>query len=106
MCGRYVIARAVGDLVAATGAVPDESLGEADTERLRANWNTAPTTDVPIVLERLTGGGGRDDVRRRDLGQRGDQPRLVRLAGTVLLRVRRAAGGSARLHRRPWPCRR
>ena len=34
MCGRYVIARAVGDLVAATGAVPDESLGEADTERL------------------------------------------------------------------------
>ena len=61
MCGRYVIARAVGDLVAATGAVPDESLGEADTERLRANWNTAPTTDVPIVLERLTGGNGRDD---------------------------------------------
>jgi putative SOS response-associated peptidase YedK len=61
MCGRYVIARAVGDLVAETGAVPDESLGAADSDRLRANWNTAPTTDVPIVLERLAGGDGRDD---------------------------------------------
>jgi putative SOS response-associated peptidase YedK len=56
MCGRYVIARAVGDLMAATGAVPDESLGDDDHDRLRANWNTAPTTDVPIVLERLAAG--------------------------------------------------
>ncbi|MCD1143699.1 SOS response-associated peptidase [Kocuria sp. LUK] len=62
MCGRYVIARAVGDLVAATGAVPDESLGGGDETALRANWNTAPTTDVPIVLERLAGEG--DDAGR------------------------------------------
>lgn len=61
MCGRYVIARTVGDLAAATGAVPDESLGEpAEHGRLRANYNTAPTTDVPIVLERLAGGDGDD----------------------------------------------
>ena len=35
-----VIARAVGELVAATGAVPDESLGGGDETALRANWNT------------------------------------------------------------------
>ena len=68
MCGRYVIARAVGDLVAETGAVPDESLGApAEHGRLRASWNTAPTTDVPIVLERLVDGGDDDGELVREL---------------------------------------
>lgn len=50
MCGRYVMARAVGDLVAELEAEADASL------ELRASWNVAPTTDVPIVLERVIDG--------------------------------------------------
>ncbi|MDO5753855.1 SOS response-associated peptidase [Arthrobacter sp.] len=50
MCGRYVMARAVGDLVAELEAEADANL------ELRASWNVAPTTDVPIVLERLVDG--------------------------------------------------
>lgn len=41
------MARAVGDLVALAEAEADENL------ELRQSWNVAPTTDVPIVLERL-----------------------------------------------------
>lgn len=48
MCGRYVIARAAGDLVDELDAHwPNEE------ETLRPNYNVAPTTDVPILLERL-----------------------------------------------------
>lgn len=50
MCGRYVIARAVGDLVAELEAEAEASL------ELRASYNVAPTTDVPIVLERIIDG--------------------------------------------------
>ncbi|PYH01834.1 SOS response-associated peptidase [Arthrobacter stackebrandtii] len=50
MCGRYVMARAVGDLVAELEAEADANL------ELRASWNVAPTTDVPIVLERIIDG--------------------------------------------------
>lgn len=50
MCGRYVMARAVGDLVAELEAEAEASL------ELRASWNVAPTTDVPIVLERIIDG--------------------------------------------------
>lgn len=50
MCGRYVMARAVGDLVAELEAEAEASL------ELRASWNVAPTSDVPIVLERLIDG--------------------------------------------------
>ncbi|WP_155848483.1 SOS response-associated peptidase [Arthrobacter sp. 35W] len=50
MCGRYVMARAVGDLVAELEAEADAAL------ELRQSWNVAPTTDVPIVLERLIDG--------------------------------------------------
>ncbi|WP_125610368.1 SOS response-associated peptidase [Specibacter cremeus] len=50
MCGRYVMARAVGDLVAELEAEADANL------ELRASWNVAPTSDVPIVLERLVEG--------------------------------------------------
>lgn len=44
------MAKAVGDLVAELEAEADEAL------ELRASWNVAPTTDVPIVLERLIDG--------------------------------------------------
>lgn len=44
MCGRYVMARAAGDLVAQGGAEPDEELV------LRENWNVAPTAEVPILV--------------------------------------------------------
>ena len=50
MCGRYVMARAVGDLVAELEAEAEASL------ELRASYTVAPTTDVPIVLERLIEG--------------------------------------------------
>lgn len=52
MCGRYVIARAAGDLVDELDAwEPEEEI------LLRPNYNVAPTTDVPIVLERLVEAG-------------------------------------------------
>lgn len=44
------MARAVGDLVAELEAEADANL------ELRASWNVAPTTDVPIVLERIIDG--------------------------------------------------
>lgn len=51
MCGRYVMARAVGDLLAKFDA-------ELEQETVvRPSWNIAPTTAVPIVLERLLDGG-------------------------------------------------
>lgn len=56
MCGRYVMARAIGDLVAEAEAEADENL------QLRHSWNVAPTTDVPIVLERLVDGELRRQV--------------------------------------------
>ncbi|MGO2633811.1 MAG: SOS response-associated peptidase family protein, partial [Galactobacter sp.] len=48
MCGRYVVARAAGDLMDEFGAED----GQEET-LLRPNFNVAPTTDVPVVLERL-----------------------------------------------------
>lgn len=50
------MARAVGDLVAELEAEAEASL------ELRASWNVAPTTDVPIVLERLIDGALRRQV--------------------------------------------
>lgn len=55
MCGRYVMAKAIGDLVAEAEAEADDNL------ELRQSWKVAPTTDVPIVLERLIG----DDLHRQ-----------------------------------------
>jgi putative SOS response-associated peptidase YedK len=53
MCGRYVMARAIGDLVADSGAAePDEDL------ELPPNWNIAPTVDVAVVLERAGDSAG------------------------------------------------
>ncbi|WP_138444232.1 SOS response-associated peptidase [Sinomonas susongensis] len=46
MCGRYVMARAVGDLVAEFDV--DETL----VESLEPSYNVAPTDPVPIVLDR------------------------------------------------------
>jgi putative SOS response-associated peptidase YedK len=51
MCGRYVMARAVGDLLARFDAELEQELA------VLPSWNIAPTTDVPVLLERLTDGG-------------------------------------------------
>lgn len=51
MCGRYVMARAVGDLLAKFDAELEQEIV------VRPSWNIAPTTAVPIVLERLLDGG-------------------------------------------------
>lgn len=57
MCGRYVMARAAGDLVALGGGeLPDERL------ELRRSWNVAPTSDVPILLEREADGAVRREL--------------------------------------------
>lgn len=53
MCGRFVIARAAGDLMAQVDAQPGEPFQDADLQEVRANWNTAPTAEIPLVLERL-----------------------------------------------------
>ncbi|WP_461165223.1 SOS response-associated peptidase [Arthrobacter sp. R4-81] len=45
------MARAVGDLLARFDAELDQEL------TVRPSWNIAPTTDVPVVLERLIDGG-------------------------------------------------
>lgn len=62
MCGRYVVARAAGDLMDEFGAEDGQALLERlDTGEpgpatiLRPNYNVAPTTDVPIILERTRG---------------------------------------------------
>ncbi|WAP53056.1 SOS response-associated peptidase [Arthrobacter sp. ATA002] len=46
MCGRYVMAKATSDLVAAFAA--DQAVGED----IAPSWNVAPTDDVRIVTER------------------------------------------------------
>ncbi|MBP3043443.1 SOS response-associated peptidase [Arthrobacter jiangjiafuii] len=64
MCGRYVMAKATSDLVAAFAA--EQAVGED----LAPSWNVAPTDDVRIVTERARrheagdGGAGGDTVRR------------------------------------------
>src|SRR3954466_7742 len=50
MCGRYVMARAVGDLLAEFDAELEDEIA------IPPSWNVAPTADVPILLERLVGG--------------------------------------------------
>ena len=50
MCGRYVMARAVGDLLAEFDAGLEEEIV------IPPSWNVAPTADVPILLERLVDG--------------------------------------------------
>jgi putative SOS response-associated peptidase YedK len=55
MCGRYVMARAVGDLLADFDAELENEIA------LEKSWNVAPTDAVPIVLERLID----EDVKRQ-----------------------------------------
>jgi putative SOS response-associated peptidase YedK len=50
MCGRYVMARAVGDLLAEFDAELEKEIV------IPPSWNVAPTADVPILLERLIDG--------------------------------------------------
>ncbi len=61
MCGRYVIARAVGDLVSMFDvmAAGDNLPGPA--------WNIKPTTRVPVVLESAKGED--EPVRRLEAGR-------------------------------------
>lgn len=47
MCGRYVMARAVGDLLAEFDAELEDEVS------FPPSWNVAPTDAVPIVLERV-----------------------------------------------------
>lgn len=47
MCGRYVIARATGELVPLLEAEPGQTYQE------RISWNIGITSSVPILLERL-----------------------------------------------------
>ncbi|MCC9145582.1 MULTISPECIES: SOS response-associated peptidase [unclassified Arthrobacter] len=74
MCGRYVMARSVGDLVAEAEAEADANL------ELRASWNVAPTSDVPVVLERLVDvpGRGRTQVRQVHVARWGLVPGWAR----------------------------
>ncbi|MDO5617618.1 SOS response-associated peptidase [Kocuria sp.] len=53
MCGRYVIARSVDDLLFDADAVAGAPLRKTATDQTRENWNVAPTTEVPILVERL-----------------------------------------------------
>lgn len=72
MCGRYVIARAAGDLMDALGIeVPDVDGAEATGEQLelRPDYNIAPTKDVPIVLERLIEASGQVSTGQTTAGQ-------------------------------------
>lgn len=59
MCGRYVMARAVGDLLAEFDAELEDEVS------IPPSWNVAPTDPVPIVLERLVDGeSGNRHVRQ------------------------------------------
>jgi len=59
MCGRYVMARAVGDLLAEFDAELEDELS------IPPSWNVAPTDAVPIVLERFK----EDDAGPRQVRQ-------------------------------------
>lgn len=63
MCGRYVIARSVDDLLFDVGATPGQALRDLPTDEVRANWNVAPTSEVPILLERLDDDDAAEPVR-------------------------------------------
>jgi putative SOS response-associated peptidase YedK len=51
MCGRYVMARATGDLLSYFDAEVEEGAAPPPS------WNVAPTDDVPIIAERASGEG-------------------------------------------------
>lgn len=68
MCGRYVMARAVGDLLAQFDAELEEEVS------LPPSWNVAPTDAVPIVLERVKNDGGPRPVRQLHVARWGLVP--------------------------------
>lgn len=75
MCGRYVMARAVGDLLAEFDAQLEEEV------ELPPSWNVAPTDDVPIVLERLIGDDEPQQVRQLHVARWGLIPSWARDPG-------------------------
>ena len=72
MCGRYVMARAVGDLLAEFDA------GLEEETAIPPSWNVAPTADVPILLERLVDG---EPVRQLHVARWGLVPSWARDPG-------------------------
>jgi putative SOS response-associated peptidase YedK len=72
MCGRYVMARAVGDLLAEFDAGLEEEIA------IPPSWNVAPTADVPILLERLVDG---EPVRQLHLARWGLVPSWAKEIG-------------------------
>jgi putative SOS response-associated peptidase YedK len=58
MCGRFVVARATGDLVG------DWSVDDVEGEDPPASWNVAPTSTVRVVADRRPHGDADAPVRR------------------------------------------
>ncbi|HXF01833.1 MAG TPA: SOS response-associated peptidase family protein, partial [Arthrobacter sp.] len=46
MCGRYVMARGTGDLVASF------DVDESYVDEIRPSYNIAPTDEVPLIIDR------------------------------------------------------
>ncbi|MDK1279220.1 SOS response-associated peptidase [Arthrobacter sp. zg-Y820] len=74
MCGRYVMAKATSDLVAAFNA--DQAVGED----LAPSWNVAPTDNVRIVTERARHRPADDDAGRGGGHEDGGGDTVRRLA--------------------------
>ncbi|WP_104141212.1 SOS response-associated peptidase [Arthrobacter sp. ZGTC131] len=72
MCGRYVMARAVGDLLAEFDAQIENETS------IPPSWNIAPTDGAPIVLERLIDG---DTVRQLHVARWGLVPSWAKSPG-------------------------
>ncbi|WP_442545958.1 SOS response-associated peptidase family protein [Arthrobacter sp. KN11-1C] len=51
MCGRYVVARANGDLLAAF------AVEQAYVDEFEPSYNVPPTATVPLILDRCSGEG-------------------------------------------------
>ncbi|UPO78470.1 SOS response-associated peptidase [Arthrobacter sp. Helios] len=82
------MAKAIGDLVAEAEAEADANL------ELRQSWNVAPTSDVPVVLERLINAGHQDGVPADTAPKNG--------AGQVQAeRIQTARMGTSRLQAAP-----
>jgi putative SOS response-associated peptidase YedK len=64
MCGRFVVARATGDLVG------DWSVDDVEGEEPPASWNVAPTSTVRIVYDREPDGDAGAAARRVAAGAR------------------------------------
>ena len=85
MCGRYVMARAVGDLVA------EFDVDETYIDELTPSWNIAPTDPVPLVLDR------RDKETNEKEGGHGASRKLVTARWGLVPPWSKDTKGAARL---------